>query len=135
MPGDCLAGFIGEHLMATQLPLPIRLEPVQTKRSLMANVRIYFYSLYNQTDGKFRTFLASVSNDDAITGNRLFDRHDAVGMIKGLAKEAKDQATGNAKDGEIYKCLVNLMRANQLGLKIRRAEYQRLTHQEHAPAE
>lgn len=116
-----------------RLPVPDRLEPKQTKRTLMVNVRIYFYALYNATNGKFRALLASISNVDAITGNRMFDRAEAVNLIKDAAKDAKDIATGNAKAGEIYRCIVNLMRENGLGLKLRRTEYKRLTHQ--SPAE
>ena len=122
----------------TRLPMPPRLEPKQTKRSLMISVRGYFYNLYNATNAKFRDLLASVSNQDAITGNRLFDRHDAVGMIKKAAEDAKDALTAQAKDGDIYRCLVHLMKGNDLGLKLRRREYERLTHQKKAlmsPAE
>jgi hypothetical protein len=116
----------------TRLPLPDRLEPKQTSRNLMQNVRIYFYALYNGTK-KFRELLGSIGNKDAITGNRLFDRHEAVGMIKGAARKAEDISTSDAMDGDIYRCMVTLMRGNGLGLKLRRSEYQKLTHQ--APAE
>ena len=113
--------------------MPVRLEPKVTKRSLTASVKIYFYTLYNAADGKFKEFLASVGNKDAITGNRMFDRGEAVAMILAAAKESKDTGTANAKKGDIYKCIVQFMRAEGLGLKLRKQEYQRLTHQ--APAE
>jgi hypothetical protein len=113
--------------------MPEHLEPKSTKRSLAISVRMYFYALYNAANGTFKDLLASVGNKDAITGNRLFDRHDAVGMIKDTAKKADDSIVQNAKDGDIYKVLVNILRYEGMGLKIRRQEYQRLTHQ--APAE
>ena len=124
---------MAETKEVARLPIPDRLEPKQNKRNLMQNVRIYFYACYNATK-KFRDLLVSIGNEDAVTGNRLFDRHEAVGMIKGAARKAEDIATSDAKDGDIYKCMVDLMRTNGLGLKLRRAEYQRLTHQQ-APAE
>ena len=115
-----------------RLPMPERLEPKKTSRSLATSVRVYFYTLYNATNAKFRELLASVGNKDAITGNRLFDRHEAVGMIKAAATKAEDSLTTTAKDGDIYRCLVNLMRQNDMGLKLRRREYNRLTHQQAA---
>lgn len=117
----------------SRLPLPERLEPRSTSRSLATSVRVYFYSLYNATNGTFKDLLASVGNKDAITGNRLFDRHNAVSMVKAEAKVAKDTATVNAKDGDVYKVLVGIMRQNGMGLRLRRQEYLRLTHQQ--PAE
>ena len=111
-----------------RLPVPARLEPKQSKRTLMYSVRAYFYSLYNTTSAKFRDLLASVGNKDAVTGNRLFDRHEAVGMIKQAAKQAQDQFTAESKDGDIYRCIVNLMRKHDMGLKLRRREYALLTH-------
>jgi hypothetical protein len=116
-----------------RLPVPERLEPKKTARSLMQSVRIYFYSLYNSTNAAFRDLLASVGNTDSKTGNRLFDRHNATLMIKEAAKKAEDVTVLGAKDGEIYQCIVRVMRQNNLGLKLRRAEYKRLTHQQ--PAE
>lgn len=115
-----------------RLPIPDRLEPKRTQRTLMVNVRMYFYQLYNTPDGKFRALLVSISNVDAVTGNRMFDRAEAVGMIKDAAKTAKDITTSGAKAGHIYRCLVNLMREHGLGLKLRRTEYLRLTHQQAA---
>jgi hypothetical protein len=114
------------------LPMPERLEPKSTTRSLTVSVRMYFYALYNSADGKFRNLLASVGNTDSITGNRLFDRHEAVVMIKAMASKAGDTMTTSAKDGHVYRCLVGLMRNNALGLKLRRREYNRLTHQQAA---
>jgi len=115
-----------------RLPVPTRLEPKNISRSLATSVRIYFYTLYNATNAKFRDLLASVGNKDAVTGNRLFDRHEAVGMIKAAATKAEDTLTTSAKDGDVYRCIVNLMRQNDMGLKLRRREYQRLTHQQAA---
>jgi len=111
-----------------RLPMPERLEPKITKRSLATSVRIYFYTLYNDASGKFKGLLASVGNKDSKTGNRLFDRHEAVGLIKLAAREAKDTATTGALDGDVYKCIVNLMRENKIGLRLRRQGYQNLTH-------
>jgi hypothetical protein len=99
----------------------------------MVNVRIYFYQLYNATNGKFRTWLESVGNEDAVTGNRMFDRHEAVTMIKEAAASNKDAATSTAKAGDVYHCVVILLRENGLSLKLRRADYKRLTH--HTTAE
>ena len=108
----------------TRLPVPERLEPKNAQRSLMQSVRGYFYSLYNSTDPTFREFLVSVGNEDAITGRRDFDRHEAVRMIKEQAKHAKDTITLQAKDGEIYRCLVNIMKNHdELRLKLRRIQY------------
>jgi hypothetical protein len=98
----------------------------------MASVRIYFFGLYNASKGDFREWLVSVGNNDALTGNRLFDRHNAVGMIKQAARDAKDSLTADARDGDIYRCLVNLLRYSGLGLKLRRAEYLRITTQAEA---
>jgi predicted butyrate kinase (DUF1464 family) len=116
-----------------RLPMPDHLEPKSTSRSLSASVKIYFYTLYNETSGKFRELLASIGNKDAIHKNRLFDRHYAVGMVKDAAKKSGDAAVANAVDGDIYKCIVNLMRGEGLSLKLRRQAYANLTHQ--APAE
>jgi len=116
----------------TRLPMPDKLEPKVSSRSLAMSVRNYFYSLYNNAKA-FRDLLASVGNKDAMTGNRLFDRHEAVGLIKQAAKKADDPIVLGAKDGDVYRCIVNLMRQNDMGLKLRRREYTRLTHQ--APAE
>jgi hypothetical protein len=116
----------------TRLPIPDRLEPKKTSRSLATSVRIYFYTLYNAAKA-FRDLLASVGNEDAIHGNRLFDRHVAVGLIKKAAIDAKDMLTAEANDGEIYRHIVNLMRNEKMGLKLRRQQYQQMTHQ--APAE
>jgi len=115
------------------LPLPDHLEPKKTTRSLAASVRIYFYALYNVASTGFKEMLVSVGNKDAKTGNRLFDRHIAVGMVKTAAKEAKDSETANAKDGDIYQIIVALMRTNNIGQRLRRQQYKQLTQQQ--PAE
>ena len=117
----------------TRLPLPDRLEPTVSSRTLMSSVKIHFYALYNATNSKFKEWLVAVGNKDAITGRRDFDRHEATIMIKSAAKTAADTVVMNAKDGDIYKCIVHLMRKNNLGLRVRRQEYQRITHT--APAE
>ena len=117
----------------TRLPVPERLEPKNANRSLLQNVRGYFYTLYNSTDSTFREFLVSVGNKDAVTGNRYFDRHQAVGMIKKLAAIAKDTITLEAKDGEIYRCLLSVMKNHdELKLKLRRNQYRQLEHQQAA---
>jgi hypothetical protein len=119
-----------------RLPVPERLEPKNAKRTLMTNVRAYFYQLYNASSKAFKELLVSVGNEDSLTGNRLFDRHNAVGMIKKAAADVKDKITEDAKDGEIYRCLVRLMKQHDLGLKLRRRDYDRLTHQQpQLPAE
>ncbi|HEY1859600.1 MAG TPA: hypothetical protein VGG61_04560 [Gemmataceae bacterium] len=118
----------------TRLPIPERLEPKVTTRALRESVRVYFYSLYNAASSSFRDLLVSVGNEDAITGNRTFDRHNATIMIKEAAKKADDHMVKNALDGAVYKCIVDFMRENNLGLKLRRREYERLTHQQ-TPAE
>jgi hypothetical protein len=116
-----------------RLPIPERLVPRNAARSLQTNVRSYFYSLYNSNAATFRNLLVSVGNKDAVTGNRLFDRHVAVGLIKTAAKEAQDTITLNAKDGDVYKCLVVCMRSHdELKLKLRRQQYDQLTHQQAA---
>ncbi len=117
----------------TRLPVPERIEPKNAKRSLLQNVRGYFYLLYNSDDEAFRNFLASVGNDDAITGRRDFDRHEAVGLIKEQARLAKDAATLDALDGDIYRCLVTVMRSHdELKPKLRRAQFAQLQHQQAA---
>jgi hypothetical protein len=116
-----------------RLPMPAHLPPqADQARSLAFNVRGYFRTLYESNEA-FRDHLASVGNKDAITGNRLFDRREAVDMIKEAATKAKDSLTVNAKAGEIYKYVTRIMGKNGLGLKLRREAYKALTHQ--APAE
>lgn len=116
-----------------RLPMPDHLEPDSTSRSLMVSVRMYFFALYNAADKTFQKYLGSVGNKDSVTGNRLFDRHEAVRMIKKTAKEAKDGVTENAYDGDIYKCIVSLMRKKGMGQRLRSQQYRELTHR--APAE
>lgn len=112
-----------------QLPMPERLEPKTSARSLAASVRRYFYAVYN-SDPKFKTYLASVGNKDAITGNRHFDRHVAVEFLKEAAKAASDDCFKNVTDGEVYKYLTHeIARWDDLKLKHRRLEYQRFTQQ------
>ena len=114
--------------MTNIVPIPERLEPKKTSHRLMTAVRGYFYSLYNDNSDSFRKFLASVDNKTAITGNRQFDRKEAVDMIVMAAKDAKDAMTAKAKAGDIYHCLVNAMREHpELKLRLRRQEYQRLS--------
>jgi hypothetical protein len=118
-----------------RLPIPDRLVPRNVARSLQTNVTGYFYSLYNSNNATFRNMLVSVGNKDAVTGNRMFDRHVAVNLIKDAAKRADDAIVLNANvsDGDIYKCLVNCMRGHdELRLKLRREQYERLTHQQAA---
>jgi len=116
-----------------RLPVPDRLEPKRTTRNLMVSVRVYFFALYNSSNKSFQELLKSVGNKDAVTGNRLFDRHEAILMIKEAADDAKDTIVTGAKDGEIYKCLSNIMSQNHLGLKQRRVAYHQQAHS--APAE
>jgi hypothetical protein len=116
-----------------RLQMPERLEPKNTARTLMVSVRGYFYALYNSTNKAFVDLLASVGHKDSIHGNRLFDRHVAVGMIKKAALDAKDTFTANAKDGDVYRCIVNLMSQHDMGLKLRRSQYRAIMQQ--VPAE
>jgi len=117
----------------TRLPMPAHLPPqANPARSLAIKVNGYFRALYEST-ARFRELLASVGNKDAILGNRLFDRHEAVALIKKAAAEAKDSLTADANDGEVYKYLSRAMGKNGLGLRLRREAYKALTHQ--APAE
>jgi hypothetical protein len=120
----------------TRLPVPEHLEPKSANRSLLHRVRGYFYALYNSTDNTgadFREYLSSVGNKDAVTANYHFDRWHAVNMIKIAAKRANDTATTEAKDGIIYKHLVNVMRPHvELRLKQRRIQYKRQEHQQQA---
>jgi hypothetical protein len=90
--------------MATQvarLPLPERIEPKVTKHSLFARVRIYYYGLYNGASSKFRDYLASVGNKDSLTGNRMFDRAEAVKLVLKEAETAKDSITLASSQGDI----------------------------------
>ena len=115
-----------------RLPLPDRLVPRNTQRSLMTSVRGYFYSLYN-SNTTFKNMLVSVGNKDAVTGKREFDRHVAVGLIKTAAKQANDSLVVDARDGDVYKCMNAAMRNHpELRLKLRRAQYRQLTHQQAA---
>jgi hypothetical protein len=95
----------------------------------MMSVRTYFYALYNIVDDTFRSRLASVRNADAVTENRMFDRYEAVNLIRQAAKKADDAVVMAATAGKIYQCVTKIMRDNGLGLKLRRAQYDRLTHQ------
>jgi hypothetical protein len=114
----------------TRLPVPTKLEPKSAKRTLMMSVRSYFYTLYNADSDKFRELLGSVGNKDAVTGNRYFDRHEAVKMIKEAAIKAQDDSTVEALDGDVYRCLVNVMRGHaELSLKWRRQQYLQFTQQ------
>jgi hypothetical protein len=117
-----------------RLPMPDRIEPKSTKRTLMTFVRIYFTALFNGNEGDmFKGWLGSVGNKDAKTGNRLFDRYEAVNMVKQAAVKADDEATAKAKPGDIYQCITHLLRENGMGLKLRRQQYEQLTHMK--PAE
>jgi hypothetical protein len=108
-----------------QVPLPEKLEPKMTTRSLMISVRLYFYALYNAADGVFKSFLGSVSNKDAVTKNRTADRVRAVDMIKASAKD--DQVIKTAYDGDIIKCMSKIMSDHGQGLKVRREKFHQLT--------
>ena len=114
--------------MVDILPVPGRLDPPQNTRTLMVSVAAAFYVLYNSNPA-FRRLLASVANLDSVTGNRMFDRHQAVLLIKDAANKSNDRVIITASDGAIYKCLVTLLKRNGLGLRDRRIEYARLTHQ------
>lgn len=119
-----------------RLPLPDHLDPPSTAHALGRAVRGHFYSLFNNRTAlgvTFRKFLASVDNKTSETENRVFDRHEAVKMIKKAAADANDSLTDTAKDGKVYQCLVAAMRTHpQLRLRNRRAEYERLTRQQAA---
>jgi hypothetical protein len=112
-----------------RLPVPEHLEPKHIKRSLLQKVRDYFVLLYNaRTD--FREFLVATGNDDAITLNRVFDRHNAVLMIRAAATKANDTTMEQAEDGIIYKHLNTVMKDYpELRPKQRRLEYKRQQRQ------
>jgi len=119
----------------TRLPIPETLEPKNIKRSLLQNVRGYFYPLYNSTDNSFRELLVSVGNEDAITGNRMFDRYQAVERIKQAATKANDTITSQASYGDVYKCLVKVMNGHpELKPKLRRIEHRRFEQAAHQQA-
>jgi hypothetical protein len=109
--------------------MPERLEPKMSPRSVYDSVKRYFYPNYNNPDGVFAKHLASVNNKDAITDNRLFDRHVAVGMIRKSAEAAGDPCFEGVSDGKIYECVVHIITKEhpEIGLKHRREEYRRLT--------
>jgi hypothetical protein len=118
-----------------QLPVPDKLDPKHTKRSLMTNVRLRFFQLWNSAEAKvkdtFHQLMASVSNDDSVNKSRSYDRAKAVDMIVSVA--GSDAVINGAKPGDILKCLSHVMRENGMGLRLRRREYARLTHA--SPAE
>lgn len=109
------------------VPMPPVLKIVSSPRSVHMSVRMYFEALYPKPE--FRNLLASVNNKTSITANRLFDRYDAVKMIKELAATKGDTAVVGTKPGYIYKTVVRLLRKNDMGLKLRRKEYLLLTQQ------
>jgi hypothetical protein len=113
-----------------QLPVPDKLDPKHTKRSLMTNVRLRFFQLWNATEAKAKTrfhqLMASVGNDDSVNKSRGYDRCKAVDMI--ISAADGDAVINGAKPGDILKCLSLIMRENGMGLRLRRREYQRLTH-------
>lgn len=113
---------------AQALPVPPKLEPKLTKRSLMERVRVYFYRLWNDVDDSFRTRLGSVSNADSVTGIRMFDRYEATDQIKKMGKDDKDPVIMSVLTGDIYRCVVRLLRIHDMGLKVRREQYRQLTH-------
>ena len=114
-----------------RLPVPDHLAPAASSRALITAVRGYFYNLYNNRAAQgasFREYLKSIGNKDAVTKNRIFDRHEAVRMIKKSATDANDASTADAADGQVYQCMVSVMRVHpELRLRLRRADYQRLT--------
>lgn len=109
-----------------QLPLPDKLSPPKSN-TLLSAVRRYFYELYN-TNPTFKTYLASVGNKDAVTGNRFFDRHEAVKAIRDAAAEARDKCFDRVTDGIIYKHMTHIMNSHEdLKLQARRRQYEQLT--------
>lgn len=121
--------------MSNIVPLPAHLEPKHAKRSLLTSVRGHFYSLYNSPNDAFRKMLASVDNKTAITGNKNFDRKEAVDLIVKAAEKTGDTATAQAKAGSIYQCLNRVMGDHvELKLKLRRQEYLRLQAQDQQEA-
>jgi uncharacterized protein YecA (UPF0149 family) len=121
-----------------QLPVPDKLEPMHTKRSLMTNVRLRFFQLWNNAEAKLKTqfhqLMASVGNGDSVNKSRAYDRCKAVDMIVNVS--GNDTVINGAKPGDILKCLSVIMRENGMGLRLRRREFQRLTHSPSAtPAE
>lgn len=115
-----------EVVVRPPVPLPERLDPPVMRNTLMSSVRPYFYKLYNDEEG-FRGYLAAVNNATAITGNRFFDRYEAVRMIQDLAVQDRNQVVLNAKAGDLYRCICYLMRQHELGLRARLQAWRRLT--------
>jgi len=114
-----------EIAIAPRVPLPDRIEPRITARSLLPAVRVYFFRAYNAEEDGFRKWLISTSNKDALTRNRLFDRLRGVDMLKAMAAENDDDIVISASEGAIYKCINQIMKEHGHGLKLRR-ERQRL---------
>lgn len=119
-----------------QLPVPDKLDPKVTKRALMTNVRLRFFQLWHSAEAKVKTsfhqLMASVGSKDSINKNRGYDRAKAVDMIVAAAAKDGDVVVVDAAPGDILKCLSLIMAENGMGLRLRRREYQRLTH---SPAE
>ena len=116
-----------------RLPMPAHLDRRPSSRSLAMAVCGYFFDIYNNKPNE-RQWLASVGREDSVTGNRMFDRHYYVLAIKAMAKEAKDLMTVSASDWQIWNIVSGEMRGYGLGLKLRRQQYQLLTHQQDAAA-
>jgi hypothetical protein len=109
-----------------RLPLPARLEPQGSEQTLLPTVRRYFYRLYNVEEDGFRVLLESTGNKDAITGNRLFDRYEAVKQVIVLAASEANEIIANAKAGAIYQCIVTIMRGHGHSHRLRRLHHHQM---------
>ncbi len=76
---------------------------------LTQHVRVHFEKLVNSSDD-FNAYMATPNNQYAITGNVMFDRLHAVRMVLEEARKAGDPVTTGAAEGDIYQCMVRLMR-------------------------
>ena len=56
------------------VPLPKRIKPQISSRSLMVAVHALFFHVYNTVDDGFRKYLVATCNADALTQKRKFDR-------------------------------------------------------------
>lgn len=126
----------GRELTQTKLKLPNKLEPVVRRSSLLASVRPFIYQLYNAANEVFKSLFLSTCAEDSVTGNRMFDRARAVGMVKDAAEKSGVSIVTNAQDYDIYRCIVYVLRRDHgISQRLRYAEYKRLTAPIATPAE
>lgn len=114
-------------MAVARLPIAEKLSPKLTARTLTASVRQHFYPQYNAPSSRLRELLTSTGNDDSLTGNKMFDRYDAVKLLQKAGKDASDMVIADAMPGDIYKKIVHLMKHDHgISQRVRRQEYRRL---------